>query len=160
MSYATQADLVLILHLCYVGFVLFGQVLIMVGTLCRWSWVRNPWFRCLHLLAILIVVFEAFAGIRCPLTTWEGNYRELAGQDLDTLRSGEKIPEISWSLFFLRKLLFPGSTQAVYVPIYVTFALLVLLFFFLAPPRWRRRAKPEEPTQGVAPPPGAHAPAY
>jgi len=139
MSYATKADLVLILHLCFIGFVLFGQALIMSGTLFRWNWVRNPWFRGLHLLAILFVVFEAFMNIRCPLTTWEVDYRLLDGQDFDTLRSGEKIPEISYPLFVLRGLLFSTSTPTVYTTIYVTFALLVILFFYLNPPHWRRR---------------------
>lgn len=138
MSDATLADLVLILHLCYVGFVLIGQLLIVIGACFGWKWVRNPWFRCLHLLAISIVVVEALLGITCPLTTWEIGYRDAAHQDIDLLRSGEWIPQIPYTLFVLRKLLFPGCGAEVFIPIYVTFCLLVILFFFLSPPRWGR----------------------
>ncbi len=140
MSDALLADLVLILHLCYVGFVLIGQALIVIGACRGWKWVRNPWFRCLHLLAIAIVVVEASLGITCPLSTWEMSYRDAAHQNTDLLRSGEWIPELSYTLFVLRKLLFPGCTPLVFIPIYLTFCLLVVLSFFLAPPHWRRTA--------------------
>lgn len=148
MSLSTQADLVLISHLCYVGFVLIGQVLILLGTCLRWQWVRNPWFRYLHLLAIGIVVFEALMGITCPLTTWEISLRDADSQPTDILRSGEWIPQIPYPLFLLRKFLFPGCGPAVFVPIYVTFLLMVVLSLFLAPPRWRRSVHSAEPPHG------------
>ena len=65
------ADVVVVLHAAYVSFVIFGQLAILVGILCRWAWVRNVWFRWLHLLAISIVVIESLLGIVCPLTTLE-----------------------------------------------------------------------------------------
>jgi hypothetical protein len=138
MSDALMADLVLSLHLCYVGFVLIGQALIVIGACRGWKWVRNPWFRCAHVLAIGIVVVESLLGITCPLSTWEMNYRDAAHQDSNLLRSGVQIPEISYTLFFLRKLLFSRTSPSVYIPIYVTFFLLVVLSLVLAPPRWRR----------------------
>src|SRR5262249_30053427 len=47
--YKLAADLVVVVHFGYVSFVLVGQVLILLGVMCRWRWVRNPWFRWLHL---------------------------------------------------------------------------------------------------------------
>jgi hypothetical protein len=138
MSYGALADSVLILHLCYVGFVVIAQLLIILGACFRWKWVRNPWFRCIHLLMISIVVVEAALGITCPLSTWEYHYRNLAEQPTDILRQGEWIPQIPYPLFVMRKCLFPGCGAGVYLPIYVTFTLLVVIFFFLAPPRWKR----------------------
>jgi polyferredoxin len=46
----------------------------------RWTWVRNFWFRLIHLSMIGVVVGEAWCGIICPLTRWENGLRERAGQ--------------------------------------------------------------------------------
>ena len=51
-----------------------------MGVVLRWKWVRNPWFRAIHLIAIGIVVAESLAGIPCPLTVWERQLRKMAGQ--------------------------------------------------------------------------------
>ena len=59
-----------------------GLLLILLGACLRWQWVRNRWFRVAHLLAIVIVAFEAINNIECPLTTWEYDLRRLAGQDV------------------------------------------------------------------------------
>ena len=50
------ADLIVVFHATYVSFVVFGLVAILIGVAFRWSWVRNIWFRSLHLTAIGIVV--------------------------------------------------------------------------------------------------------
>ena len=57
------ADLIVVLHATYVSFVVFGLVAILLGIVFRWSWVRNIWFRSIHLIAIAIVVGESLAGI-------------------------------------------------------------------------------------------------
>ena len=62
-------------HATYFSFVVFGLVLILLGIVFRWDWVRNFWFRSLHLAAIGIVVLEAFVGMNCPLTDWEQRLR-------------------------------------------------------------------------------------
>jgi len=69
--YRLAADAVVIVHVAYVAFVAVGLLAILLGLVCRWRWVRNFWFRSLHLLAILVVAAEAVCGITCPLTTWE-----------------------------------------------------------------------------------------
>ncbi|MGH8119146.1 MAG: DUF2784 domain-containing protein, partial [Gammaproteobacteria bacterium] len=43
------------------------------------EWVRNPWFRVAHLLAIGVVVSQAWLGVLCPLTTLEMALRDRAG---------------------------------------------------------------------------------
>jgi hypothetical protein len=139
MSYAFLADATLIVHLLYIGFVVVSLLVIFLGWAMKWNWVRNPWFRWLHLLAIAIVVFEAFMKITCPLTTLELYYRTQAGQDAHAVDWGEQIPEISDCMWSLRQLLFPGCKMEFFVPIYVGVASLILLSFFLVPPRWPRR---------------------
>src|SRR5205823_13710566 len=80
MSPGFWADVLVVFHTAYVGFVVIGQLLIVLGLLCGWRWVRNPWFRSIHLAAILVVAVEAYFQYTCPLTTWENQLRELAGE--------------------------------------------------------------------------------
>src|SRR5262245_52727341 len=79
MGYNFWADVIVVVHALYVGFVVIGELLILVGLALRWKWVRNPTFRWIHLLAIAIVGVEAVFGWTCPLTSWEDDLRELAG---------------------------------------------------------------------------------
>ena len=46
------ADVIVVLHAAYVSFVVFGLAAILLGIVFRWSWVRNVWFRAIHLIAI------------------------------------------------------------------------------------------------------------
>jgi hypothetical protein len=129
--YAVLADLIVAVHLAYVGFVVVGQLLIVPGAIFGWGWIRNPWFRTLHLLAILVVAGEAFAGIPCPLTVWEDKLRELADQ---AAQGGTFIGRLLDFVMFP-----PGLTEAWSHALYYGFALLVLATFVLAPPRRLRR---------------------
>ena len=80
MSYVILADFVLIAHLLYVLFVVGGLIMILLGSFSGWKWVRNFYFRVIHLAAICGVVFLSWLEIVCPLTTLEVHYRYLAGQ--------------------------------------------------------------------------------
>ena len=128
--YRLAADAVVLIHFSYVAFVVVGLLAILLGLLCRWGWVRNVWFRSLHLLAILIVAGEAVCGITCPLTTWEQHLRALAG---DTAYRGDFIAD------WVHQLLFYEFPPWVFTLAYVLFGLVVLAAFVFAPPRWRRR---------------------
>ena len=70
MIYRSLADLVLILHFCYVIFVIFGGLLIL-----RWKWII--W---LHIPAVIWAVFVEFFQLFCPLTTLENRLKELGGE--------------------------------------------------------------------------------
>ncbi|GIW80856.1 MAG: hypothetical protein KatS3mg105_2663 [Gemmatales bacterium] len=130
MFYSMLADVIVVIHVAYVGFVIVGQLLIVGGALLRWQWVRNFWFRVCHLVAILIVAYEALAGIVCPLTVWEDELRRMAGQ---TVEEGSFIGR------FMHSILFYDLEPWIFTVCYVAFALLVLGTFVLVPPRWRRR---------------------
>ena len=73
------ADLVLALHVGFVGFVVLGLGLIVAGNLRGWQWVNRPQFRWLHAAAIAIVATQAWLGVVCPLTTLEMWLRAQAG---------------------------------------------------------------------------------
>lgn len=129
MWYGLLADLIIAIHVVYVGYVLVGQAIILVGAALHWPWVRNPWFRGTHLAAILIVAFEAIWGITCPLTTWEDQLRAASGQ------------EVSQGTFigrFLDSVLFYDVDPKILNWAYLGFAVLVLGTLILVPPRRRR----------------------
>jgi pheromone shutdown protein TraB len=74
------ADAVLLLHGAVVLFVVGGLLLIVVGNLRGWTWVNGAWLRLAHLVAILVVVAEAWFGVVCPLTALEQAARARAGE--------------------------------------------------------------------------------
>ncbi len=120
------ADLIFVLHLAYFNFIVFGLAAILLGVVFRWGWVRNFWFRTIHLVAIGIVVGEALAGIRCPLTTWEKQFRVMAGQ---ATYAGDFVG------YWAHRLIFYDFKPWVLTVLHVTFGLAVLAAFVLAPPR-------------------------
>lgn len=71
MLYKVLATAVVALHLGYVGFVVVGQVLILLGLVLRWQWTRNLRFRVIHLVMTEVVALEGLFGIRCPMTDWQ-----------------------------------------------------------------------------------------
>ncbi len=141
MWYGLLADVLVAVHLAYVSFVLFGFLAVVVGMCCRWQWVRNRWFRCIHVAMIGFVAFESIIDMECPLTTWENQLREAAGQPI----TGE-----TFIGRMLNDLLFCNWPGWVFNVVYVSFALLVLSTFVFAPVRWRRPrpvAVPNEPAE-------------
>lgn len=131
VMYSFLANLVAAVHVGYVGFVVIGQLLILLGLALGWEWVRHPPFRIAHLVAIGIVALETLASIRCPLSDLEDYLRGLAGEPVEggdflarTLHGAIHIdlPYNHW--------LFTAS--------YLGFAILVLGTYILAPPRWKK----------------------
>lgn len=141
LIYRLLADLTVIVHFGYVMFVIIGLLLTLVGGLLGWNWVRNRWFRGLHLAMILVVVLESWAGITCPLTTWEKQLRKLAGQES---YQGDFIAD------WVHDALFIQAEPWVFTVCYSLFGGLVLLALFLIPPRWRSR--PSDSRDTVAAP--------
>ena len=133
--YRITADIVVVLHFVYAAFVVGGLLLTLIGIVRRWQWVRNVWFRAVHLLAIVIVVAESWLGIVCPLTTWEKALRDRAGQ---ATYDGDFIA--SW----VHELLFYRCEDEVWIMCYTAFGLAVLATFVFAPPRWRSRPRSED----------------
>jgi len=116
------ADLLLVFHFLVAGFIVLGLILVWIGALARWSWVRNPWFRYLHLGAILMVAAEAILGYACPLTVWE-----------DLLRGGVR-PE-SFIGRWVYRLLYYNAPEWVFAALYAAWAAATLLTLRIVPPR-------------------------
>ncbi|MCS7166983.1 MAG: DUF2784 domain-containing protein [Gemmatales bacterium] len=142
---AFLANVILLVHFALVAFVVAGLLLTLLGGCCRWSWVRNFWFRATHLALVVVIVLEAIFGIVCPLTTWESQLRALAGDEgvVELERQGFIIYYARKILFFPDELAWDAQTL---MWIYIGFGAVVVLSVVLVPPRWpegwRRRVPP------------------
>lgn len=131
------ADALLFIHVLFVAFLIVGLLLILVGRLFSWSWVRNPWFRMAHLIGIVVVVFQSWLGVPCPLTIWEMELRSKAG---DAVYAGSFISH------WLEKVLYFEAPDWVFIVCYTIFGLLVLLNWFWVRPFPFSRMKNSDPT--------------
>jgi hypothetical protein len=145
MNYDFLADLVVAFHFAYVAFILLGQLAILVGFGLGWRWVRNFWFRIVHLIAMGIVGIEAILAIDCPLTVWEARLRELAGHPAE---------EGSFVGRLLHYVIFYDVDSSVLEWIHIAVALLVIATIVLIPPRWPWRRSPRPPQATL---PDSHA---
>ena len=71
MIYSFLADLLVVFHLVFILYVLFGALLVL-------KWPRSLW---LHLPACLWGMTVEFTGWICPLTPWEIDLRQMAGEE-------------------------------------------------------------------------------
>ena len=131
-AYRLLADSILFVHTLFVGFVVMGLVLIVAGGLRGWQWVRNPWFRLAHLLAIAIVVLQAWLGLWCPLTLIEMRLRQMAG---------EAVYSGSFIAHWLDVLLYYEAPAWVFTLCYTLFgALVVAAWIWVRPSRLKQHA--------------------
>ncbi|MDA1372739.1 MAG: DUF2784 domain-containing protein [Proteobacteria bacterium] len=126
--YQLLADTVLTVHALIVVFIVMGLLFILVGGIRYWAWITNWWFRVLHLIAIGIVVLQAWLGVLCPLTTLEMWLRQAAG--------GEAY-ETSFIQYWLQRLLYYDLPFWVFAVAYTLFGLAVLFAWLKYPPRKR-----------------------
>lgn len=120
------ADVILLLHALFVVFVVIGLLLIIAGKVFLWSWVRNPWFRLIHLAAITVVVVQSLFGLICPLTTLEMMLRSRAG---DAVYSGSFISH------WLENILYYQAPPWVFFMAYAVFGAIVVACWFWVRPR-------------------------
>ena len=120
------ADAILLLHALIVTFVVAGLILLFVGKVRRWCWVRNPWFRVIHLLAISVIVVQSWFSVICPLTTFEMALRS---------RAGETVYTGSFIAHWLERFLYYQAPPWVFIVCYTAFAALVVGSWFWVSPR-------------------------
>src|SRR4051812_34199717 len=121
------ADLVVAVHVAYVAFVALGLVAVLLGGWRGWAWVRNPWFRLAHLIAIVIVAVEAIGGLECPLTAWERQLRSAAGEPI---QGGTFVGRLLHGLIFVE---LPAWG---YTVLYLAMTFVIGVAFWCVPPRW------------------------
>jgi hypothetical protein len=128
MHYPVLADAVLLLHFGIVLFVVLGLPVIVVGNNAGWSWVNVLAWRLAHLVAIGVVVLQAWLGQYCPLTILESTLREKAGQAAYTS---------SFIEHWIQRLLYYDLPLWVFAIVYTLFGALVVWAWWRYPPRVR-----------------------
>jgi hypothetical protein len=126
--YRTLADLVLVLHFAIVVFVVGGLLAVVVGHLRRWAWVNSFGLRVAHLVAIAVVVVQAWLGRLCPLTVLEAWLRA---------RAGEGAYAGSFIGHWVQRLLYFEAPMWVFALSYTLFGLAVVAAWLCFPPRRR-----------------------
>ena len=116
------ADALLLFHFGIAAFIVAGLILVWIGAVLGWGWIRNPWFRYLHLAAIVFVAAEALLGLACPLTVWE-----------DLLRGSTRAE--SFVGRWIQRLLFYQAPECVFTAAYAIWATATAVTLALLPPR-------------------------
>ena len=126
------ADAILVVHAIVVLFIVASVPVSWCGYFRGWGFVRNFWFRTIHLLLIGIVALESVFSISCPLTVWEDVLRGNSG--------GAPTHPNGFIAHWLRRLLFYDFPAWVFTTAYLIFFLLVVATFFCVrpqPPKFR-----------------------
>jgi len=125
MYYSLLADTIVVIHLAYACFILFGFIAICIGVPCGWKWIKNFCFRTTHLACTVFVSLETLLGMICPLTTLENFFLRASGAE-------------GYSRSFIgnlvSKILFYDAPEWVFLTIYVAVAILVILCYIMYPP--------------------------
>ena len=129
--YAFLADLIVGFHMLYVAFAVGGELLIVIGWILRWRWIRGRVFRIAHLIAVVVVSIESMADVLCPITEWEYRLRVLAGQTAEQ--------DITFIGRLIRLVVYYDLPDWAFSVMYIGFGVLVALTFFLIPPYWGRQ---------------------
>jgi hypothetical protein len=132
--YRLAADAVVLVHGVFALSVVLGLVLILVGWIRKWDWIRNIWVRMIHLGMISIVVLESWLGITCPLTTWEQQLRAAAGE---ASYQGDFIANLVHQTLFA----YGDTAPWMFTAAYTAFGILVLATLLLAPPSYAPRCE-------------------
>ena len=130
MTYHLLADAILVIHLAWIVFMLYGFVLTVRAFWRPAFW--NRWlFRTVHLGGIIVVAGLEILGKYCPLTIWENSLRQHYHPTTQT--------PSSFVLGWIEKLIYPDVSPLVYlIPTY-GIALFTIVMFVLKPPTRRVR---------------------
>lgn len=142
--YLLLADLILLLHAAVVVFNVASLPLIWLGRWRRWRFVRNFYFRALHVGLMGFVAAQALADEICPLTTWENHLR---------LRAGEEVSYPgSFIAHWVQRFLYQEADARFFAVAYVCFfGLVAATWYWVKPeppgwwPKWRERHPTRRP---------------
>lgn len=125
MYYSLLADVIVVIHLVYACFVLFGTIAIVIGVPCSWQWIKNFHFRTIHIVCTVFVPLETLLGMICPLTSLENFFLRASGAE-------------GYNRSFIGKLvstvLFYDAPEWVFLTIYVALAIVVIIYYIFYPP--------------------------
>lgn len=116
------ADIVLAFHFGIALFITLGLLLIPLGFIYSWSWIRNRRFRQIHTGLMFFVAIEAVFAITCPLTVLEAQLRQTTA------------PQSFWA-YQLNQLLYWDLPPSFFVGLYLLCSIWVVYLWRRIPPR-------------------------
>ena len=120
------ANLIAVVHLVYFVFIVGGVVAIVLGPARGVAWVRNPWFRIGHIVAIYMVLVEEVTGFPCPLNVLQWRARIVATGSTETTAGVGGL---------LDYLLYHTVSPLALDIMYWSFGVLVVALLWIVPPR-------------------------
>ena len=120
------AATILAVHVLIIVFNITGLVLVPVGALCRWRFVRAPLLRLAHIASLGITALQAALGKACFLTVW---------QDQASGQTGEPEPLI---VRWVNGLVYWPIPLHVFTAIYVAVLAYALALLWLVPVHRKR----------------------
>ncbi len=130
LVYRILADATVVIHALLAAFAVLGLLVVPVGWVAGWRWIRNAWFRSVHLGLIAVIAAFPLIGGLCPLTDLENWLRK---------QGGVATYPGSFVAHWVHELLFVEVSPRVIAGSYTAFAVVVLLTFLFIPPRWSRK---------------------
>lgn len=116
------ADIVLAFHFGIALFITLGLLLIPLGFIYSWSWIRNRRFRQIHAGLMLFIAIETVFAITCPLTVLEAQLRQTTA------------PQSFWA-YQLNQLLYWDLPSSFFVGLYLLCSMWVVYLWRRIPPR-------------------------
>ena len=87
------SEIVLLFHFCIFLFMVLSFFLIPLGYYQKWEWVKNRYYRLIHLILMGIIFIETILGFMCPLTILENFLR-------NNIRINNKITQIIHQIMY------------------------------------------------------------
>ena len=113
------SEIVLLFHFCIFLFMVLGFFLIPLGYYQKWEWVKNKYYRLIHLVLMGIIFIETILGFMCPLTVLENFLR-------NNIEINNKITQIIHQIMYWDL----PTYQFIILNLLSLFYLIFLWFFF------------------------------
>ena len=115
------SEIVLLFHFCIFLFIMLSFFLIPFGYYQKWEWVKNRYYRLIHLILMGIIFIETILGFMCPLTILENFLR-------NNIQINNKITQI------IHQIMYWNLPTYQFIILYLLSLLyLIFLWFFFKP---------------------------
>ena len=115
------SEIVLLFHFCIFLFMILSFFLIPIGYYQKWKWVKNKYYRSMHIILMGIISIETILGFMCPFTILENYLR-------DDIKVDNKFTEI------VHQILYWDLPNYQFIILYLfSFSYLIFLWFFFKP---------------------------
>ena len=115
------SEIVLLFHFCIFLFMVLSFFLIPLGYHKKWEWVKNRYYRLIHLILMGIIFIETILGFMCPLTILEDFLR-------NDIEINNKITQIIHQVMY-----WDLPTNQFIILYLLSLLYLIFLWFFFKP---------------------------